>query len=294
MAETTLTQQVNNVVQTLTEDIKNNKLELPSPPDILVGIRSLISSDRANVDDVSTLIIQDPNISGRLIKVANCALFGARNHVTSVKAAVSRLGLSKVQNLIIGLSIAQNMMQSRTKGLDQYFSTIWQQSNLVAALSYTLAIKKSSVDPEQALLAGMIHNIGCLPLILRLSRIPELADNPKVFKMVADVVVPKLYPTAGKLVMKSWNFSPDIINVALSHRQLTREEEDKAPISLDDIVLVAYTLSTYQDYSELESNSSTFTESVIFKKFWNDNESALNDLNLYQEEINEMRQAITN
>lgn len=85
MVEMTLTQQANDVIATLSKDIKNNKLALPSPPDIMLNIRTLIADQNTTTDDISALIKQDPHISGRLIKVANCAIFGGRLHVTMCK-----------------------------------------------------------------------------------------------------------------------------------------------------------------------------------------------------------------
>ena len=292
MAGKTLTQQVNAVLATLSEDIKNNKLELPSPPDILIKIRQIAATPNSTADDISDLVKQDPHISGRLIKVANCALFGGRQHVSSVKSAVARLGFSRVQNLIIGLSIAQNMMKSKTQGLEDYLEQSWHRSNQVAAISCVLAQQKSSIDPEQALLAGMVHNIGTLPLILRLHHITELKDNPKVLKMVADVVIPKLYPKAGKLVMESWNFSPAIVSIALSHCDLTRETKDS--ITLDDIVAIAHYLTTFSDYTDIHSGSKEVTESAIFKKFWSSREEAEKELQTYRDEIEQMKHDITN
>lgn len=292
MTELTLTQQVNAVLTTLTADIKNNKLEIPSPPDLLIKLREVAANDDSTVDDIVAVVKHDPHISGRLIKVANCALFGARNHATSIKAAVSRLGLSKVQNLIIGLTIAQNMMQAKTLGLEDYFDTIWQQSNLVAAISSVLAKKKTSIDPEKALLAGMVHNIGTLPLILRLHHIPELQNNNKVLTMVADVVIPKLYPSSGKLVMKSWNFPADIARIALSHRDLQREAGDE--ITLDDIVLIAHQLSELADYTQINGESSSLLSSPVFEQFWNDKEHAEEELSAFQEEIAQMMQIMSN
>jgi HD-like signal output (HDOD) protein len=143
----------------------------------MLNIRTLIADQNTTTDDISALIKQDPHISGRLIKVANCALLGGRLHVTSVTSAVARLDLSRVQNLILGLSIAQNMMKAKTRDLENYFKQCWQQSNHVAAISYVLAQQRSAIGPEQALLAGMVHNIGALPLVLRLNRIPDLQNN---------------------------------------------------------------------------------------------------------------------
>lgn len=291
MVEMTLTQQVNDVIATLSNDIKNNKLALPSPPDIMLNIRTLIADQNTTTDDIAALITQDPHIAGRLIKVANCALFGTRQHVTSVKSAVTRLGLSRVQNLIIGLSIAQSMMKTKTQDLDNYFKQCWQQSNHVAAISYVLAQQKSTIDPEQALLAGMIHNIGALPLILRLNLIPDLKNNAHILKMVADVVIPKLYASAGSLVMKSWNFSPDIIGIALSHSDLNRNIH--GPIDIDDIVLMAYQLNTAMtDITQLNNAPENLLKSAVFKKFWSNVEDAVEELAVYQIEIDLMKQNI--
>jgi len=120
----------------------------------------MVNDEESSANDIATLIKHDPNISGRLIKVANSVLFGSRHHVTTTKAAVSRLGLSKVQNLVTGLVIAQNFIKNRIKGLESYFHNSWQQSNNVAAIAYILAKRKTKLD---ALLAGMVHNIGVLP-----------------------------------------------------------------------------------------------------------------------------------
>jgi len=287
MNKSTLTQQVNAALATLTDDIRSNKLELPSPPDILIKVRNIANDEQSTADDIAELIIQDAHISGRLIKVANCALFGARHHVTSVKAAVSRLGIAKVQNLIIGLSIAQNLMQSKTRGLESFFDNSWQQSNTVAAISYVLAQKTTTIDPEQALLAGMVHNIGTLPLLLRLNKIPELRINPKVLMMVADVVVPKLYANAGKLVMESWNFSTDIINIAKSHCDFKREHTET--ITLDDIVFTAHQiyLSGEADLPE------KLTTNVVFQKFWPTHEEAVIGFHLLKQDIDEVKNDIS-
>ncbi|PCH65306.1 MAG: hypothetical protein COC04_02250 [Gammaproteobacteria bacterium] len=292
MAEPTLTQQVNAVLATLTSDIKNHKLEIPSPPDLLIKLREVAANENSTIDDIVAVVKHDPHISGRLIKVANCALFGARQHVTSVKAAVSRLGLSKVQNLIIGLTIAQSMMQAKTLGLKEYFETIWQQSNRVAAISSVLALRKTKIDPEKALLAGMVHNIGTLPLVLRLHRIPELQKNQKVLQMVADVVIPKLYASAGELVMKSWNFPAEITSIALSHRESQREASDE--INLDDIVLIAHQLSKLTDYTKFNGDDSSLLSAPVFKLFWNDQEHAEEELISFHEEIDQMMQVMSN
>jgi len=104
---------------------------------------------------------------------------------------------------VTGLVISQQIMRNKTIGLEAFCQQVWQTSNDVAALSYIIAQKKIKLDPEQALLAGIVHNIGALPLVLKLNTIQVLKDDPKIMTMVADVVIPKLYPKAGQLIMQS-------------------------------------------------------------------------------------------
>jgi len=288
----TLTQQVNAVMAELTEDIKDNKLNLLTPPDLLLEVRAFASSHDGAVADFANLVQHDPNISGRLIKVANSALLGARIHVTTVKAAISRLGSSKVQSLVTSLVIAQNFMKSKTRGLEGYFDRIWHQSNDVAAISYVLAIKKSKVDPEQALLSGMVHNIGVLPIILRLNQISALKYDPKLLIQVADLVIPKLYPTAGKLILDNWNFSEEISQIALTHNQ--PEQNSNEDIRLRDIIFIACELNKIPDITDIEAVPETLVASASFQKLWGNWSDTVENLNELSNEISEIKDGITN
>ena len=291
MAEKTLTQQVNAVMSTLTQDIKNNRLEIPSPPDLLIKIRSLSANPQTTSKDIADLVKHDINISGRLIKVANCALFGSRFQVDTVQAAITRLGQKKVQSLITGLIIGQRLMESKTRGLESYCNQAWQDSNDVAAISYVLAQKKSKIDPEQALLAGMVHNIGTLPLILHLNKIRELKDNPRIMGLVADVVIPKLYISAGRLIIKSWNFPQEIIDVATEHCNLDRESS--GPVDLIDIVSVAHQLNQLDSYQDIEQIPEKLVETTSFNKLWLDWPGAVEDMTELNPDIEQIKHDIT-
>jgi HD-like signal output (HDOD) protein len=286
----TITEQINAAIAELSADIKNNKLELPSPPDMRLKVRALAHNDHTKAEDFANLVKFDPNISGRIIKIANSALFGGRVHISSVQSAVARLGMSKIQNLITGLAIAQNFMNAKTRGLENYFNEIWQQSNKVSAICYVLAHQKTNIDPEQALLAGMVHNIGVLPLILRLNKISALYNEPKLLLHVANQVVPKLYPKAGKMILDKWNFSPVIASVAFTHNQLDREST--GPIDLNDLVLIACELNKLSDFTECATIPETFVNSTMFQKLWPSWIEASTDLSHLKDQIEQINNSI--
>jgi len=287
----TLTQQVNAVLAELTADIKDNKLSLLTPPDLLLEVRSFATNTNSSIEDFSNLVKRDPNISGRLIKVANSALLGARIHVTSVKAAISRLGSTKVQSLVTSLVIAQNFLQSKTHGLEDYFDHAWQQSNNVAAISYALAITKTKLDPEQALLAGMVHNIGVLPIVLRLNQISSLKQDTKLLIQVAGIVIPKLYPAAGKLILNNWNFSPVICQIAITHTGYNHSADE---ITLNDIIFLAYELNKLSDLTDISTFPDSLLSSHAFKKVWPEEGVAIENLSELIDKIDEIKSGITN
>jgi len=287
----TLTQQVNAVLAELTADIKDNKLSLLTPPDLLLEVRAFATDTNSNIEDFSNLVKRDPNISGRLVKVANSALLGARIHVTSVKAAVSRLGSTKVQSLVTSLVIAQNFLKSKTHGLEDYFDHAWQQSNNVAAISYVLAIANTKLDPEQALLAGMVHNIGVLPIILRLNQISSLKQDTKRLIQVAGIVVPKLYPAAGKLILNNWNFSPIICQIAITH---TGYDHSSDEVTLNDIIFLAYELNKLPDLTDISTFPDSLLRSHAFKKMWPEEGMAIENLSELIDKIDEIKSGISN
>lgn len=290
MTQPTLTEQVNAVTETLTQDIKNNKLDLPSPPELLMSIRQLGADPDTTANDIAELVKHDVNISGRLIKIANCALFTSRHQVSTVQAAITRLGQKKVQSLVTGLVIGQQIMRNKTKGLEAFCKQSWQDSNDVAALCYVLAKKKTKLDPEQALLAGIVHNIGSLPLTLKLNTIPALKEQPKIMALVADVVIPKLYPKAGQLIMQSWHFAPEIIVVAREHLNLARTGSDN--IELADLVLIAHQVNQITNIDE-EHIPEKLVASPAFRKFWPDWATAVLELNEFDEDLKQMKSDIS-
>ena len=286
MSQSTLTEQVNIVTKSLVEDIKNNKLELPSPPELLMSLRRLANDPDSDINDFAELVKHDVNITGRLIKIANCSLFISRNPVTTVTQAINRLGLKKVQSLVTGLVLGQQIMRNKTKGLEDLCKQAWQSSNDVAAFSYVLAQNKTTLDPEQALLAGIVHNIGALPLVLKLHSVPALKDAPEVMNMVANVVIPKLYPRAGHLILQGWHFAPEIIAVAIEHTKPNRTGQDE--LELADIVMIAHQFNQLDQFDE-QQMPAAFDNCPAFNKIWTDWPSAISDLNELTPLIEQMK-----
>ena len=105
------------------------------------------------------------SIAARIIKVASSPLFRAAKEVDNLKVAISRMGIPYTCNLAIGVAMEQ-LYQSTSEDVDRHLRESWTHSTEVASLSYTYCRHFSRLKPYQAALAGLVHEIGKLPLLV--------------------------------------------------------------------------------------------------------------------------------
>ena len=143
---------------------KQGKLVVPSLPDVSLKLRAAVQQE-IGVHEAVKIINLDPIISSKLIQIVNSPLYRGINPISSCQDAVSRLGLTTTRNVVTSISM-QNLFKSNNKQLNNKMLMLWKKSIQVSSISHTLASSTKTVNPDEALLAGLIHNIGSLPIII--------------------------------------------------------------------------------------------------------------------------------
>lgn len=274
-----LTQQVNAALSKLTTDIKSNRLSLPSPPENLLKLRELVERD-PSATEVATLLQKEPHISARLIKLANSVLFPSRTPVSSVKEAVIRLGINKVKNLVTGFAITQQFITGKTAGVEKWLEYCWLKTNDVAAICSQLARHFSTIDVDNALLAGQIHNIGEPALIVHLNRMPELHDSTLRDKVIERVLT-QLSSKVSVMILEQWQFPPTMIQlplaVALSDQQST--------LRLDNLLQLSVLLRHLNFSEPLSELPEALMSCPSFPLVWENEAMAIAQLNQIANDI---------
>lgn len=198
--------------------IENNKLELPTLPEVALSVRQAINSGNASDAEIARIIAQDPGLAARLLQIANSPLFRARQKIESLQTAITRLGRNAVRTLIVSLAMNQ-LFKPKQILLDNYFHSIWKQSVNVSAVSRALALRCPHLDKEQAMLAGLLHQIGKLPILTLAERFPELAKD----RAVLDAHLEKLHTAIGKMVLHKWDMPEALSRVASEYRDFKRD-----------------------------------------------------------------------
>ena len=222
----------NAFLNTLNQAIDSNRLTLPTLPEVAIQVRNAVEKENSTAKEVADIIVTDAALSARLLQVANSPLYRGRVQIDSVQMAVTRLGVRLVRSLVVSL-IMQQIFQATHDLLDKKFRQVWEESVQIAALSRVLAQGLDHLDKEQAMLGGLIHNIGALPVLAMAENYDELLENAEEL----DRVILALSPTIGTRILKMWDFPASLVKVTEHFLELDYQSEGEAEYV--DVVQVA-------------------------------------------------------
>ena len=222
---------VDSFIAELLDDLKSNQLELPVLPQVAVKVSRIVDDPKARTKDLAHIIGADPALSARVIQVANSPLIRGTHNIETLQGALTRMGNNMVRNIVTTFMVRQ-LFRTENKLLQKRMTDMWNHSAHVASISHVLASHFSNLKPDEALLAGILHDIGKLPILAKARKLPHLDENEKPL----DQVLERLHPALGKAILSAWKFQPEIVEAAADHENFYR---DSKVLDYTDIVLVA-------------------------------------------------------
>ena len=222
---------IDKFVTGMLDDIKANRLTLPILPEVAIRVRDAVNDEASSAGKVAKIVGSDAALASRLLQVANSPLFRGAAKIESVQNAIARLGVPQVRSLVTSL-IMKQLYQTKSSLLKKRMQKLWEHSTEVAAISHVLARKFTKLKADEAMLAGLIHDIGVLPILVKAEQIPELANNDSAL----DEVINKLHSSIGALILEAWKFPAELVAVAAQHEDLQRNSEQ---VDYVDVVMVA-------------------------------------------------------
>jgi HD-like signal output (HDOD) protein len=282
-----LQQPQNRLLRRCCRDVECEELILPTLPEISLKIRRAINDQDASSGKIAKVVQMDPAIAARLIHIANSPLYRGRKKIESCPEALTRLGLKAAQHLITSFAL-RSVFIARSRYIRKQMQHLWTHSSYVAAISAVLAHKTHGFDPDRAMLAGLVHDIGVVPVLTYADRHPELVTD------VSDIeqTVHELRARLGVLIMRQWSFPADFEEVVLNAENWWRDEHAEADYT--DVVIVSQLHSfvgtlPMRKYPKLP-------EVPAFRKFSSgrpDTELSLDLLSLAKDDIWQVQQMLT-
>ena len=214
-------------------DLNANRVVLPTLPEVAMQVRKAVGDPQATTARIEKIINSDPALSTKLLKVVNSPAYRGSEPITNLRMAITRLGTNQIRNLATGLVMEQLYQVTSTDNIKQHLKDLWLHSTRVATLSHVIARRFTKLKPDEAMLAGLIHDIGTLPILNRASLFPELLEDDE--KLVA--VMQRLHTMIGPAVLDEWGFSRDMVIVSAEHEDIYQARDGE--VDYVDVIIVA-------------------------------------------------------
>jgi HD-like signal output (HDOD) protein len=182
------------------------------------------------------------------MRVSNAASFNRTGRpIADLRSAITRIGYNMVRSAAMAFAMSQMRRNNKLEALQPRMNQLWERSTSVAAFAYVLARTCSRVNPDEAMLAGMMHGIGKLYIMTRAADHQELFRDEDTLNAIMD----DWHAAVGKAILENWEFT-ETMSEAVGNQDDHARTDQKDP-DLRDVLAVAILLALYaEDVAGLE------------------------------------------
>jgi len=196
-------------VRGLAAELSAGRVDLPSFPDIAMRVRKALDDESVTVEQIARIVASEATLAATVFTMAASPAMGYSGQpVTDLKSAVSRIGLSNVRAAAIAFSLGQLRKAVQFQSIREDLNRLWHRSTQVAALSRVIATRIEGVNPDFAMLAGLLHNIGAVYVLARIQRQPTLANQPAVCRDILKDWTPGI----GRSIAENWGMPEEVVD----------------------------------------------------------------------------------
>jgi len=208
-----LTKQQAIVVDVLAE-LEADRLDLPVLPEVVLKIREILADPDSSTGQLVQLLSTDIVISLYIIKAANSAAFCSGRPVGNLYEAIPRLGLKMLYSMVMNIALTK-LFKANSPLIKKKLVELIDRSRKVATNCYVLAKKKKHLKAEDAMLAGLVTEIGALPLYLYADR-----NCPEIDSETLENLINIFSAPIGFRLLQNWNFPDELVDVVTAQLDL--------------------------------------------------------------------------
>lgn len=224
------------------KDLIQEKLELVSLPDVIHRINLMVEDPNSSALDIGQLIIQDPALTARLLKVVNSPMFGFPSRIDTVSMAITILGTRQLRDLVLATAVAGKFHNLTNEVIDM--ETFWCHSICTAVAARAISLHLKANNNERFFVAGLLHDIGKLVMYLThpdaSRQVIELNDQPGIDKSeVEKLIFGFSHADVSAELLSQWQLPESLIEPARYHHhpvRATRFPTETAVIHIADSI----------------------------------------------------------
>jgi HD-like signal output (HDOD) protein len=232
-------------VTMLARELSLGKVDLPSFPDVAQRVRKALQDADVSADKIVRIVGAEPALAARLLQLANSAAINSSGRkITDLRVAIARIGLNLVRSSSIAFALSQLTKSEDLRVAREPLRTLWQRSALVAAMASVVAKRLTKLNPDTAALAGMLHGMGKLYILVNAVKHPKLFADTEAYKSIEQL----WHANIAKALLENWEIAADVVDAV--HLQEDLDYLHDGDIDLTDVLLIANLLATYRDHPE--------------------------------------------
>lgn len=228
--------------------IVNKAGDLPAMPSVIMNSLKLLNDPTVTVKKIQEQIYTDQALTAYILKIANSALYGVRQEVTTVSYAINLMGYNTTRSILMAF-LSKGIFKSQGSKLVQ--NLLWKHSLTTAIFGKLIAEKVKKINSEEAFISSLLHDIGKGVMFINMTkefeRSVELVFNDNLTTLEAEKnVFGFTHLEVGYLVMKKWGFSDVIVDSLINHHNPLEVADNNYMVP---IVSLANKLSKKNGYS---------------------------------------------
>ncbi|WP_158105291.1 HDOD domain-containing protein [Vibrio vulnificus] len=240
--------------QLVEQSLATGKVTLPPIPDVVLKIQQLCTQESTGINDVAECLLEDPGLAAIVIRVANSVIFNRRNITcTDLTTAVSRLGILRVRDIVTAQAIEQlkhsvnlnkecNAVLIHSAAVSRQLGAVMVM--VVNAFRKHAAAKYDYLEPEKALLVGLLADIGLFCLVNEYHL--YLDKGNYLDQQIALQIFQTRCAATSKLVLENWEFDSDFVEVSSNQAYRSQRQE----VTYLDIARIANHLLMFRNQDE--------------------------------------------
>jgi len=219
-------------VSELARELSSGRIDLPSFPDAAARVQQVLSDENVTGERIARVVSSDAGLAARILTMANSTLLhrgGSR--VTDLKVAITRIGHENIRTAALAYATAQLRRAAELGHIRAKLDKCWQDGVRVAALAHAMAKESRKVRTDEAMLAGLLHNIGKIYILARTSKdqAAEFGDDGQELR--------SWHPSIGQALIENWKLGDEL--AAAVGGQYEIERSHSGPPDLQDLLIVA-------------------------------------------------------
>ncbi|MCK6545175.1 HDOD domain-containing protein [Myxococcota bacterium] len=211
-------------LSTLLRAVTNEGVDLPAMPEVVIKIQKLLANAECDITQLARTLSLEPMVTTKLIGVASSPIFGRGMPVRSLHDALMRIGLRETKNIV--MAILSRTKLFKVSGFERDGVELYRRS-LASSLAMQILARPLGLDPDEAFLAGLVHDLGELTILEAAAEVRRQSrGNEHVDYDLLEKVAEELHAPLGGLIAETWEFDPRIVTSIENHHTPDRAPRD--------------------------------------------------------------------